>query len=98
MATKFKQYFDEMLAVNREQFIMFKILHDQYAANSRDKNLKRQFNEEGAKVLEIIRETESRLCNLSERGKFGKYSSNLSDKFWEEVRRNYPRIDDVGVL
>ena len=93
--TKYKQLFDEMLSKNRELFIRFKITHDMYATDR--KTWSKQFNEEGLKVLEIIRDYENRLCGHSEQGQYSKFSANLAEKFWAEVRKNYPKIDFVGV-
>ncbi len=93
--TKYKQIFDEMIKKNRELFIKFKITHDMYANDK--KTWSNQFNEEGEKVLEIIREYENILCKHSEQGKYSKFSGNLAEKFWIEVRKNYPKIDFVGV-
>ena len=93
--TKYKQTFDEMIKKNRELFIKFKITHDMYANDK--KTWGDQFNEEGAKVLKIIQEYEDILCRHSEQGQYGKFSANLADKFWAEVRKNYPKIDFVGV-
>jgi len=93
--TKYKQTFDQMLKTHRELFIKFKITHDMYAVDP--KSWKEQFNEEGQKVLEIIREYEDKLCGYSEQGQYSKFSANLADKFWAEVRKNYPRIDFVGI-
>jgi len=93
--TKFKQTFDEMISKNRELFIKFKITHDQYSLNP--KNFEKEFNQEGQKILEIIREYENKLCGYSESGQYSKFSANLSEKFWGEVRKNYPRIDFVGI-
>lgn len=93
--TKYKQLFDEMLKKNRELFIKFKITHDMYGTDPKQWN--KQFNDEGKKILEILREYEDRLCGHSEQGQYSKYSANLADKFWAEVRKNYPRIDFVGI-
>lgn len=93
--TKYKQIFDEMLKKNRELFIKFKITHDLYSSDR--KTWVKQFNDEGEKVLEIIREYENHLCGHSEQGQYSKFSANLAEKFWQEVRKNYPKIDFVGV-
>jgi len=93
--TKYKQTFDEMIKKNRELFIRFKITHDMYVTDK--KTWAKQFNEEGQKVLGIIHEYENILCGHSEQGQYSKFSANLAEKFWAEVRKNYPRIDFVGV-
>jgi hypothetical protein len=93
--SRYKELFDEMLAKNRELFIKFKIVHDLYASNPKENY--QEFNELGEQILPIIREYENILCGHSEQGQFSKYSANLADKFWTEVRKNYPRIDFVGI-
>jgi len=93
--SRYKQLFDEMLAKNRELFIKFKIVHDMYTADP--KGNKEEFNALGKQILPIIHEYENILCGHSEQGQYSKYSANLADKFWTEVRKNYPRIDFVGI-
>ena len=93
--TKYKQYFNKMLADNKQVFADFRTLHDSYAL-AEDK-WQDKFNEEGEKVLEIVREYENRLCANTERGIYNKFSSNLAEKFQAEVRKNFPMIDHVGV-
>lgn len=91
---KYKQFYDEMVANNKDLFDHFKQLHDRYA---QDKETWRdQFNTEGAKVQDIIRRYENRLCGRSENSGYGSYTSTLADKFWGEVRKTYPMIDFVG--
>lgn len=93
--TKHQQYFQDMLESHKELFDRFKHLHDKYAADP--KQWQQKFNEEGEKVLAIIRRYENLLCSHSESGKYGKFSSNLADKFWETVRKYLPKIDFVGL-
>ena len=93
--TKYKKTFDEMIDKNREIFIKFKITHDMYTNDK--KTWTYQFNKERSQVIEIIQEYEDILCKHSEQGQFSKFSANLSEKFWSEVRKNYPSIDFVGV-
>lgn len=73
----------------------FKIIHDMYVSNP--KSHRREFNELGEKVLPIIKDYENRLCGKSENSGYGQFSSNLAEKFWSEVRLNYPKIDFVGI-
>ena len=93
--TRYKQTFDEMIKKHRELFIRFKTTHDMYVNDK--KTWGKQFNAEGAKVLEIIHEYENILCGHSEQGQYSKFSANLAEKFWAEVRKNYSKIDFVGV-
>jgi len=92
---KYKEYFNQMFSENKELFLHFKLLCDDFG---RDRaTFKDQFDKEGKVVLEIIKEWESRLCGHMEKGDNAVFSSNLADKFWEEVRAYYPFIDLVGV-
>lgn len=93
--TKHQQYFQDMLENNKELFDEFRKIHDAYQHDS--KTFQKEFNEKGEKILTVVRKYENMLCNHSEGGKYGKFSSNLSDKFWEAVRKYFPKIDFVGV-
>jgi hypothetical protein len=94
--TKFKEFYQRMIANNDKLFDDFIKLHRDYSINQ--DNLQERFNKEGAKVVAVIREWEGKLCSTSERAGYGSYTSNLSEKFWEEVRKNFPLIDYVGVI
>ncbi len=84
-----------MLDVHKDMFTKFKDIHDKYARNPAPHQL--EFNEIGAQVLDVIRKYENKLCGTSERGGYGKYSHNLSDKFWSGIRAIFPKIDFVGI-
>jgi len=93
--TKFRDYFEKMLVENTKIFEEFRKIHLDYSidrATNQDK-----FNDIGEKAVEIIREWDNRLCKNTERGMYSKFSANLSDKFWEEVRGHFPLIDRVGL-
>lgn len=93
--SKYKQYFEEMFAQNRELFLHFKLVHDDF---SKDRNsYKEAFDCEGKLVLEIIKDWESRLCGHMEKGSNNVFSGKLADKFWEEIKKYYPLIDYVGI-
>jgi len=93
---KYKKHFQTMISENEYLFGEFKTLHDQYAENP--KQWKEEFDMKGQKILRIIRNYEDSLCSKSENSGFGKFSTNLSEKFWEEVRAYLPKIDDVSLL
>lgn len=93
---KYKKAFKEMLEYNQQLFNEFKVIHDSFGKDQdkwRDK-----FNETGTKALRVIRRYENELCSKSENTGFGKFSMNLSDKFWEEVRGLLPLIDKVKIV
>lgn len=93
--TKYQKYFQEMMAKNDYLFSEFKKIHDQYAFDP--PKYQNEFNKLGKEVVEEIREWERKLCNHSERGQYGVFSSKLAEKFWEAVRAYFPKIDFVGV-
>ncbi len=93
--SKYKQTVDEMVAANKELFDNFKEIHDAYAMNP--EAWQKLLNEYGAEVVEIIRDYERKLCIKMGTGKYGQFSQNLSQKFWDEVRKIFPKIDFVGV-
>ena len=93
--SKYQEYYQRMVDENLDLFGKFQDLHDNYVLHP--KQFQKEYNEIGNQVVEIIRERERKLCRESEKGQFGKFSSHLADKFWELVRRDFPRIDFVGV-
>lgn len=93
--SEYKKMLDKMLSENKELFTNFKDIHDKYALNPPE--WQKLFNEYGKEVVEIIRDYERRLCANMVTGKYGSFSANLSEKFWDEVRKVFPKIDFVGV-
>ena len=93
--TKYQKCFQEMMEENQKLFSEFKSVHDDYTQDS--KKWQGKFNEEGEKVVAVIREWERRLCSYSEQGQYSKFSSSLADKFWGAVRNYFPKIDFVGI-
>ena len=94
--TKYKEYFDKMVSENKGAFDDFTRMHFEYSIDN-DKN-QEKFNEEGEKINKIIHEYEDKLCKHSEGAGFGKYTSNLAEKFQEEVRSHFPLIDHIGII
>jgi gamma-glutamylcysteine synthetase len=94
--TKYKRVFEEMIRQNQSDFDFFKQIHDQYSLNPQ--KFKEEFNNQGEKIQMILRRYENQLCRHSESGGFGKFSGNLAEKFWEEVRNEFPKIDEIGLF
>lgn len=92
--TKYQQYYKDMLAQNAEKFEAFTVVHDQYQAGTLDQA---NYNLKGRLVVDIVRDWDRRLCAAMGRGAFSKYSEQLSDKFWAQVRKDFPLIDKVGL-
>ena len=95
MAAKFKEYYERMVEMNKNAFEQFKQIHDEYGLNP--ENLQEKFNTEGEKILTIIRDWENKLCMQSEKAGFANYTTNLAEKFQEEVRKHFPEIVNVGL-
>ncbi|MCX6813708.1 MAG: hypothetical protein NT078_00540 [Candidatus Azambacteria bacterium] len=91
---KYKEIYQQMLAENQDLFSAFKKVHDQYAED--EEKWRKQFNEEGIRIMAVIKKYENRLCSRSENSGYGKFSSTLTDKFWGEVKTYLPLIDFVG--
>ena len=92
---KYQKVFQLMMEQNKELFENFQSIYDAFVINPEVN--KARFNELGSEVLDVIRHYEQVLCGKTENGGFGKFSSNLSQKFWDEVRKAYPKIDFVGI-
>ena len=95
MSARYRQLFLEMIEENRDLFLDFKEVHDKFVND--EETHKSEFNEKGAKVVEIIRDYERRLTSQQDKGQYSKFSSGLSDKFWNQIRAFLPRNDFVGV-
>ncbi len=85
-----------MVDQNQEMFTNFKKLHDEYEHDQT--NLQEKFNTEGEKIMEIVREWENKLCMQQEKGGFSSFTSKLAEKFQQEVKKNYPLIDHIGLI
>ncbi len=94
--TKYKEYFERMITSEKQAFDEFIKIHMKYSLNQ--ENLQEEFNREGSKIMTIIREWEQKLCSTSEKAGYGGYTTNLSEKFWAEIRKIFPLIDHVGII
>lgn len=93
-AAKYKQYYSNMVEQNKQKFAAFDLVHQGY----QDKKVSQElFNQKGLPIVDIIRDWDRRLCSAMGKGMYSNYSQKLSEKFWGEVRKNYPFIDKVGV-
>lgn len=85
-----------MMALHQGLFDTFKLIHDKYVLNP--EKYQDEFNEIGQQVLSVIRRYENKLCASQEGGRYGRFSTKLSEKFWEPIRIAFPKIDYVGGL
>jgi hypothetical protein len=95
MAVKYKQYYKLMVENNQETFADFRPIHDNYLKDK--KKYGEQFHQVGQKVVDAIRDWDRRLCSAMGKGVFSNYSQKLSEKFWDEARKEFSAIDLVGV-
>lgn len=93
--TQYKLYFQKMTDENKDLFDNFADIHREYMLDP--DQWQKLFNQYGGEIVEIIRDYERRLCATSEGGQYGKFSQNLSEKFWGEIRKVFPKIDFVGI-
>lgn len=93
-AAKYKQYYTNMVEQNKQKFAAFDLVHQGYQAK---KVTQEVYNKNGLPIVDIIRDWDRRLCSAMGRGMYSSYSQKLSEKFWDEVRKDYPLIDKVGV-
>ena len=92
---KFKQLYLDMIKQNQKIFDEFKIIHDNFI--DEPEKHKTEFNNVGGKVIEIVRNFEQRLTSQMTGSGYGKFSTNVTDKFWSEIKKEYPKMEFVGV-
>ncbi len=93
--TKYQEYYQKMWEENKELMRSFLELHDRFKSNRRKYSA--EFNLSGKKVREIMEEWDKRLCRQMEKGQNAEFSSKVSEKFWNEVKKDFPLIELVGV-
>ena len=93
--TKYREYYEKMVAENRQLFDDFLKIHDLFKQDSTLNT--EQFHQVGQKVVDKIRDFDRRLCSAMGRGVFSTYSQKLSEKFWDLARQDFDQIDMVGV-
>lgn len=84
------------MKTNNERLLArFKPIHDGFATDPA--TWEEQFHTVGRDVLDAIRDWERRLCAGTERGNFAQYSVKLAEKYWDEVKKDFPLIEQVGL-
>ena len=85
-----------MIETNREVFGEFKKIHALYDLDQ-DK-WQEKFNQEGEKIVKIVKEWEDKLCKQSEKAGYSNYTGGLAEKFQAEVKKEFPLIDHIGLI
>ncbi len=93
---KYKHFYQLMRERHADIFKEFAPLHAGFSVEP--EKWADQFHTKGRDVLDVIRDWERRLCSGTERGKYAQYSVKLAEKFWAEVKHDFPLIDQVGVI
>lgn len=93
--SEYKKIVVLMTQQNKELFENFKDIHDNYALNPTE--WQKLFNEYGGEVMDVIREYERKLLSNMGTGKYGQFSAKVSEKYWDEVRKLFSKINFVGV-
>jgi len=85
-----------MFDQNKELFDHFAKIHHGYQADP--SAWSDQFHQVGQDIKDVMRDWERRLCSGTERGHYAQYSSKLAEKFWLEIKQEFPLIDEVGLI
>lgn len=92
---KYKQVYTDTVAAHKAEFESFREIHDLYKSNQ--KKYAKHYNIQGKKIRDYLDRAVNVLCGKSESSGHGMFSSVLADKFWAEVRADYPMVDFIGV-
>ena len=95
---KYKQIFETIWNENKILFQKFLLLNNDYSDTKKRKSLEEKFQTIGKQVRDLLLEGEQDLCRQMEKSEHRFYSSNLSEKYWDEVRKYFKYIDLVGVV
>ena len=95
---KFKKIFENLWKENEKIFKKFFLLNSDYAQAGKRRKIENEFQKVGNQVKEILQKGEDELCRQMEKSQHRFYSSNLADKYWDEVRKYFKYIDLVGVI
>ena len=87
--------YETMIDENKKLFDEFFRIHEEYVKNPNI--VQEKFNFVGRQIQDVIHDYERRLCGKTEGGQYSKFSTNLSEKFWEIIRKDFPKIDYIGV-
>jgi hypothetical protein len=93
---KYKHFYNLMLEHNKELFVKFTEVHKGFTTDP--KKWEKQFHEVGRDIQDVMRDWERRLCSGTEKGTYAQYSSKLAEKFWAEIKKEFPLIDQVGLI
>lgn len=94
--TKYKEFFENMLADNKELFDKFRKIHADYGMD--EERHQDEFNKIGAEMLKVVIEWENKLCAHSEKAGYASYTGGLSEKFRQELKLAFPLVEHIGII
>lgn len=87
----------ELLKKNQAQLYQdFLAIHQLFAQNQNKHRV--EFNRLGLDFVHWVRLYEKRLCGGMERSGHGAYSSSVAETYWKLIRKDFPLIDQVGMI
>ncbi len=92
---QYQVIYEKMIDDNKALFDKFFAVHEKYIQNPHAEQT--EFNAIGRQIQDVIHDYERRLCGKTEGGQYSKFSTKLSEKFWEIIRKDFPKIDYIGV-
>lgn len=93
---KYKHYYHLMIENNKDLFAKFSEIHQGFTSDPQ--KWEKQFHDVGRDIKDVMRDWERRLCSGTEKGAYAHYSSKLAEKFWSEIKKEFPLIDQVGLV
>jgi len=93
-AVKYQQYYQQAKEQHAALFADFAKINESRSIASLPKE---EFDRVGQQVVDILRDTDRRLCSQMGKGQYSVYTQKLSDKFWAHVRQEFKYIDLVGL-
>jgi len=95
---RYKEIFEKLWEKNKPLFQEFFVLNNEYSDAGKRQSIEDQFQSIGKKVQSILKEGENDLCGYMEKGSNHVFSSKVADKYWDEIRKYFRYIDQVGVI
>lgn len=94
---RYKQIFENIWEENKKLFQAFFLINNEYSDAKKRSKIEKQFQELGGKVKKLLLKGEDELCRHMEKSNHRLFSSKVADKYWDEVRKYFKYIDNVGV-
>jgi len=94
---RYKKIFKDIWDADKELFQKFFLLNNEYEDVKKRASVEDEFQNIGKQVKKLLQEGEQELCRQMEKSQHRVFSSNLADKYWDEIRQYFKYMDMVGV-